>query len=96
MRVLYDPAVVSYDRLLETYWRQIDPTREDGMFLDSGFQYTSAIFVDGEEQREKAEASVRALEAARRFPGPIKARPRPRRRSNWSPYDPVGVVNAVP
>ena len=96
MRVLYDPAVVSYDRLLETYWRQIDPTREDGMFLDSGFQYTSAIFVDGEEQREKAEASVRALEAARRFPGPIKARPRLRRRSHWSPYDRVRVVHAVP
>ena len=72
VQILYDPRAVSYEQLLQTFWRQIDPTRDDGMFLDSGFQYTSAIYVADESQRLAAEGSVRALTEAGRFPGPIK------------------------
>lgn len=72
VQILYDPRVVSYERLLQTFWRQIDPTRDDGMFLDSGFQYTSAIYVADESQRSAAEGSVRALTEEGRFAGPIK------------------------
>jgi len=72
VQILYDPRAVSYEQLLQTFWRQVDPTRDDGMFLDSGFQYTSAIYVADESQRAAAEESVRALTEEGRFPGPIK------------------------
>ena len=71
VQVLYDPSKVSYETLLDVYWHQIDPTTDDRMFLDTGLQYSSAIFVDGPEQRRAAEQSVAALEAAHRFPAPI-------------------------
>ena len=74
VQILYDPSKVSYEELLNVYWHQIDPTREDGMFLDGGMQYTSAIFVDGPEQRRAAEASVAALDAKEIFPGPVKTK----------------------
>ena len=74
VQILYDPSRVSYETLLNVYWHQIDPTREDGMFLDGGTQYTSAIFVDGPEQRRAAEASVAALDAKEIFPGPVKTK----------------------
>ena len=74
VQILYDPSKVSYEELLNVYWHQIDPTREDGMFLDGGMQYTSAIFVDGPEQRRAAEASVAELDARGIFPGPIKTK----------------------
>jgi len=74
VQILYDPSKVSYETLLNVYWHQIDPTREDGMFLDGGTQYTSAIFVDGPEQRRAAEASVAALDAKEIFPGPVKTK----------------------
>ena len=51
---------------------QIDPTRDDGMFLDSGFQYTSAIYIADETQRTAAEESVVRLTKEGRFPGAIK------------------------
>ena len=54
VQILYDPRAVSYEQLLQTFWRQVDPTRDDGMFLDSGFQYTSAIYVADESQRAAA------------------------------------------
>lgn len=57
VRVLFDPARVSYERLLEVYWRNVDPTQAGGQFCDHGAQYRTAIFVVGEEQRRLAEAS---------------------------------------
>jgi len=74
--VLNDPpARVSYEELLATYWRQIDPTTADRMFLDSGLQYSSAIFVAGPEQRKAAEVSRAALTAQHVFPaGPARNR----------------------
>ena len=72
VQILYDPSKVSYETLLNVFWRQIDPTRDDGMFLDSGFQYTSAIYVADETQRAAAEESVVRLTEEGRFPGAIK------------------------
>ena len=74
VQILYDPSKVSYEELLNVYWHQIDPTREDGMFLDGGMQYTSAIFVDGPEQRRAAEASVAELDARGSSRGPSRQR----------------------
>ena len=74
VQVLYDPSRVSYEKLLDVYWHQIDPTTDDRMFLDTGLQYSSAIFVDGPEQRRAAEESLQALEDKKIFPGPIQTK----------------------
>ena len=69
--VTYDPSVLSYDDLLEVFWRNIDPTDPDGQFADRGSQYTTAIFVASENERLRAEASKKALADSRRFEKPI-------------------------
>jgi peptide methionine sulfoxide reductase msrA/msrB len=69
VQVVYDPAQVSYDQLLEVFWRQVDPTDQGGQFVDRGDQYRSAIFVKDEEQRRLAEASLKKLEKSKRFQG---------------------------
>jgi methionine-S-sulfoxide reductase len=71
VRVVYDPAVITYERLLEVFWRNIDPTTVDQSFVDHGHQYRTAIFVHSPAQRAAALASQRALEAAHRFGAPI-------------------------
>jgi peptide-methionine (S)-S-oxide reductase len=71
VRVVYDPARVSYERLLEVFWHNIDPLARDRQFCDVGSQYRSAIFTHDEEQRRAAEASRAALEASGRLKGPI-------------------------
>ena len=71
VQVRYDPARVSYARLLEVFWRNIDPTVKDRQFCDVGSQYRSAIFVHDEAQRRAAEASRAALEKSRPFKDPI-------------------------
>ncbi len=71
VRVTYDPAVVSYERLLDVFWHQIDPTDKGGQFVDRGRQYRAAIFVRDVEQRQLAERSRGAVAASRRFAKPI-------------------------
>lgn len=71
VEITYDPAVISYSKLLDVFWRNIDPTVKDRQFCDAGSQYRSAIFYHGEEQKRLAEASKRAIEQSRRFPGTI-------------------------
>ncbi|HEX9559215.1 MAG TPA: peptide-methionine (S)-S-oxide reductase MsrA, partial [Reyranella sp.] len=71
LQVEYDPARVTYQRLLEVFWRNIDPLDTDGQFCDKGRQYRSAIFVAGDEQRALAEASKAALETSGKLPGRI-------------------------
>lgn len=71
VRVMYDPAVVSYADLLEVYWRTMDPTDAGGQFADRGAQYAPAIFVANEEERAAAEASRAALDADGPFDEPI-------------------------
>ncbi|NLL58814.1 MAG: peptide-methionine (S)-S-oxide reductase MsrA, partial [Firmicutes bacterium] len=71
VQVTFDPEEISYDELLEIYWRQIDPTDPDGQFFDRGETYRTAIFYHNEEQKQKAEASKRALSQSGRFVKPI-------------------------
>ncbi|MZP30681.1 peptide-methionine (R)-S-oxide reductase MsrB [Heliobacterium undosum] len=71
VQITFDPAVFSYEKLLDIYWQQIDPTDPGGQFHDRGSSYRTAIFVHSEAQREKAEASKRALEAKGIFDKPV-------------------------
>lgn len=61
LRVIYDPAEVSYDQLLEVFWHNIDPTNGNGQFCDTGSQYRSAIFYHNDHQKFLAEQSKNAL-----------------------------------
>ena len=61
VRVVYDPAKVSYPQLLEYFWRSIDPTVKDKQFCDSGTQYRSGIYFQNEAERKAAEDSLSAL-----------------------------------
>lgn len=71
VKVTYDPQVIDYDKLLQAYWRQVDPTDDDGQFQDRGPSYRTAIFYTTEEQRRKAEASKKAMDESGRFPGKV-------------------------
>ena len=62
VEVLYDPAKVGYERLLDVYWHNIDPTVSDRQFCDVGNQYRSAIFVKDGAQRKAAESSRDAVQ----------------------------------
>jgi peptide-methionine (S)-S-oxide reductase len=67
VQVTYDPAKVSYEELLEVFWRNVDPLDDGGQFCDRGDQYRTGIFVHDQDQRRLAEASKRALEDSGRF-----------------------------
>jgi methionine-S-sulfoxide reductase len=67
VRVTYDPAKVSYEQLVDWFWRNIDPTQVGGQFCDHGSSYRSAIFVHDEAQRKVAEDTKRALAASGRI-----------------------------
>ena len=71
VQVIYDPKKVSYEKLLEVYWVNIDPTVKDRQFCDSGHQYRTAIFYNDDSQRKAAEASKAALEKSKPFREPI-------------------------
>jgi peptide-methionine (S)-S-oxide reductase len=71
VQVVYDPAQVGYERLLEVFWRNIDPTVRARQFCDVGSQYRTAIFLHDEEQKRLAEASKAALEKTKPFNAPI-------------------------
>ncbi|WP_430884622.1 peptide-methionine (R)-S-oxide reductase MsrB [Fusibacter sp. JL216-2] len=67
VQVFYDPEIISYEEILEIFWRQIDPTDPDGSFVDRGYQYTSAIFYHDEDQKAIAEKSLENMDASGRF-----------------------------
>ena len=71
VQVVYDPAKISYDKLLERYWHNVDPTVKDRQLCDTGHQYRSAIFYHNEEQRRLAVQSKQALEKGNHFKGPV-------------------------
>jgi peptide-methionine (S)-S-oxide reductase len=71
VQVTYDPAKVSYEELLEVFWRNVDPLDAGGQFCDRGDQYRTGIFVHDDEQRRLAAASKQALEESGRFEQPI-------------------------
>jgi peptide-methionine (S)-S-oxide reductase len=70
VQVRYDPARVSYEKLLEVFWVNVDPTVKDRQFCDIGSQYRTAIFVHDEAQRKAAEASKDALKRPKPFKEP--------------------------
>jgi len=72
VEIVYDPARVSYEKLLEVFWRNIDPLVKDRQFCDVGTQYRTAIFYLDEEQRRSAVASKQRLEESGRFSTPIR------------------------
>ena len=72
VRVTYDPSVVSYETLLDVFWRNIDPLDGGGQFCDRGSQYRSAIFYANDEQERLARASKRNLEHGEALEGPVK------------------------
>jgi len=71
VQVEYDPAKTSYEKLVEIFWRNIDPTDRNAQFCDHGSQYRSAIFYRDDEQKRIADASRAALQKKRPFKGEI-------------------------
>jgi len=71
VEVTYDPSKVSYSKLLDVFWKQINPTDAGGQFVDRGSSYKTAIFYHNEEQKKLAEESKKKLEQSGRFDKPI-------------------------
>jgi peptide-methionine (S)-S-oxide reductase len=72
VRVVYDPAKVSYERLLEIFWVNVDPTVDDRQFCDKGSQYRPGIYPVNDAQWEAAQASLARLKENKPFSDPIK------------------------
>ncbi|GGN95648.1 peptide-methionine (S)-S-oxide reductase MsrA [Saccharibacillus kuerlensis] len=77
VQITYNPELFPYEKLLELFWQQIDPTDAGGQFHDRGSSYGTAIFYHTDEQRIKAEASKKALAESERFDKPIVTPIRP-------------------
>ncbi len=71
LQITYDPAKITFDQLLDIYWKQIDPTQVDGQFTDIGYSYRAAIFYGSEEEKRIAEASKEKLAKSGKFDKPI-------------------------
>jgi len=71
IQILFDPSVISYEKLLEVFWAVHDPTTRDQQGNDVGPQYRSAIFYHSEEQHEAAIQSIEALDASGHYPDPV-------------------------
>lgn len=71
VQVFYDPHKVSYEQLLEIFWRQIDPTDDGGQFADRGDHYRTAIFYHDDVQKKSAEKSKNELELLEKYEKPI-------------------------
>src|SRR5438034_9711461 len=71
IEITYDPAKISFDQLLDIYWRQIDPTQADGQFTDIGPSYRAAIFYKDNDEKRIAETSKEKLARSGKFEKPI-------------------------
>jgi len=71
VEVVYDPAKVTYQVLLDAFWHNVDPVTPNAQFCDHGSQYRAVIFYQGEEQKRLAEESKHAIEQSPRLPQPI-------------------------
>jgi len=71
VQVVYDPAKVKYEKLLEVFWRNIDPTVTNRQFCDVGSQYRSTIFTHTAEQKTLADNSKALLQMTKPFKDPI-------------------------
>ncbi|WNB93801.1 peptide-methionine (S)-S-oxide reductase MsrA [Bacillus sp. NEB1478] len=67
VQITFDPEVFPFQKLLDLYWPQIDPTDDGGQFIDRGTQYRTAIFYHTDEQKELAEKSRKKVEESGRF-----------------------------
>lgn len=77
VQITFDPDKISYNQLLDRFWRHIDPTDNGGQFVDRGPQYRAVIFVHDAEQRRLAEESKAQLAASGRFQKPLVTEIRP-------------------
>lgn len=71
VRILFDPTEITYEKLLQAFWMQVDPTDDGGQFQDRGPSYRTAIFYTTEAQRTTAEKSKQELNASGRFEKPV-------------------------
>jgi peptide methionine sulfoxide reductase msrA/msrB len=71
VEVYFDPEKISYEQLLNAFWKMVNPTDAGGQFVDRGYQYTTAIFIHNPEQRAAAESSRQALMDSGRYDKPI-------------------------
>jgi peptide-methionine (S)-S-oxide reductase len=71
IEVTYDPTKVTYQKLLDAFWRNVDPITPNAQFCDHGTQYRAAIFYSTDEEKRLSEDSKRAIEQSKRFPQPI-------------------------
>jgi peptide-methionine (S)-S-oxide reductase len=71
VEVTYDPLKVTYQKLLDAFWRNVDPLTPNAQFCDHGSQYRAAIFYSTDEEKRLSEDSKRAIEQSKRFPQPI-------------------------
>jgi peptide-methionine (S)-S-oxide reductase len=71
VEVVYDPSKVSYQKLLDAFWHNVDPITPNAQFCDHGSQYRSAIFFQTEEEKRASDTSRQAIEQSRRFKEPI-------------------------
>jgi len=71
VRIVFDPSKVSYEKLLEVFWHNVDPTVRNRQFCDVGEQYRTGVFVHDAAQRKLAEASKAEVERSKKFPQPI-------------------------
>ena len=71
IEITYDPAKISFEQLLDIYWKEINPTQADGQFTDFGPSYRAAIFYGNNEEKKIAEASKEKLAKSGKFDKPI-------------------------
>ncbi|MGI9046154.1 MAG: peptide-methionine (S)-S-oxide reductase MsrA [Burkholderiales bacterium] len=71
VQIVYDPKKIGYEKLLDVFWRNVDPLTANAQFCDHGSQYRTAIFFHGEEQKRLAGESKQALEKSEKFKKPI-------------------------
>jgi peptide-methionine (S)-S-oxide reductase len=71
VEIVFDPSKVSYEKLVEHFWRTIDPTTKDAQFCDHGSPYRTAIFANDAAQLKTAQASLEALKKSKPFKEPI-------------------------
>ena len=69
VRVVFDPTKISYEKLVDVFWHNIDPFQADAQFCDTGSQYRSELYVSGEQQRAVAEKSLKTVQ--KRFDQPV-------------------------
>lgn len=71
IEVTYDPTKVTYQKLLDAFWHNIDPVTPNAQFCDHGNQYRSAVFYSTDEEKQLSENSKRTIEQSKRFPAAI-------------------------